>query len=172
MDEPVPAVTGTDIWYYFICRRQCWLMLHRIEPDHEDDNIEIGRFLHEYRHGRGQKDVDIDPVRMDRLKRVGDELVVEEIKKSAKFRESARHQLLYYLWILKQLGVRARGELVFSEEKRREPVELTPEAEQTLARAIDDIRRIAAMPAPPPPVKIPFCRPCAYREYCWAEEEG
>jgi hypothetical protein len=25
-------------------------------------------------------------------------------------------------------------------------------------------------PLPPPPARIPFCRRCAYRAFCWAEE--
>ena len=48
-------VTGTDIWYYFICEREAWLNIHKIMPDEDDENIEIGRFIHEYRYGRNKK---------------------------------------------------------------------------------------------------------------------
>lgn len=163
-------VTGTDVWYYFICKRECWLMMHKIAPDEEDDNVELGRFLHEYKFGRGKKEVSVESVQMDRVRTIGGEIVVQEMKKSAKFKESARFQLLYYLQTLRKMGVSARGELKFIEEHESEPVQLTEEAEAKLEQALADIRRIARLPVPPAPVKIRFCGKCAYREYCWAEE--
>lgn len=162
-------VTGTDIWYYFICKRECWLMIHRIAPDEEDDNLEIGRFIHEYRYGRGRKELEADHIKMDRIRKVNGELVVQEIKKSSKFRTSARYQLLYYLYTLNQMGIKARGELSFPEERANEEVRLTPAAIKELEDAIADIRTIARQPVPPSPKKIHFCNKCAYREYCWAE---
>lgn len=164
-----PPVTGTDIWFYFICRREVWLNMHQIAPDQEDENVEIGRFIHEYRYGREKKEVAIDSIKIDRLKRESGGLVVKEVKKSSKFLTSARFQLLYYLYTLKQMGIEARGELLFPEERKKEPVELNAESVEKLEQAIADIRKIAKAPVPPPPRKIPFCRRCAYREYCWAE---
>jgi len=163
-------VTGTDIWYYFICKRQCWLMVHRIAPDEEDENIEIGRFIHEYRYGRQKKELDLGSVKIDRVIKVKGELVVREIKKSSRFLESARFQLLYYLDVLRNMGVIAKGELVFPEERDKETVEWTPEGKEKLNKAVEEIRRIARLAVPPEPRKIGFCKKCAYREYCWAEE--
>ncbi|MBO8165040.1 MAG: CRISPR-associated protein Cas4 [Brevibacillus sp.] len=164
-------VTGTDIWYYFICKRECWLMIHRIAPDEEDENLEIGRFIHEYRLGRQKKELSVDSVQLDRIKKVGDHLIVQEIKKSSRFLESSRYQLLYYLQTLKKMGIEAKGELVFPEERKKESVILTPEEERVLDRAVAEIRHIARQPVPPPPKKINYCRKCAYRDYCWAGEE-
>lgn len=163
------AITGTDIWYYFICKREAWLNMHHIVPDEEDENIEIGRFIHEYHYRREKKEVAIDSIKIDRLKRENGELVVREVKKSSKFLTSARYQLLYYLYTLQKMGITARGELLFPEERKKERVELTTESIAKLEQAMDEIRRIAKAPIPPPPRKIPFCRRCAYREYCWAE---
>lgn len=163
-------VTGTDIWYYFICKRESWLMMHSIAPDEDDENVDLGRFIHEYRYGRGEKEVDAEHIKMDRLKKVGGELVVQEIKKSSRFLESARFQLLYYLDTLRQMGINAKGELSFPEERRTETVVWTEEGKQKLEEAVSNIRNIARMPVPPDPKKNNFCRKCAYREYCWAEE--
>lgn len=74
-------VTGTDIWYYFICKRESWLMSHKITPDEEDENIEIGRFIHEYRYKREKQETAIDTIKLDRIKKVNGKLVVQEIKK-------------------------------------------------------------------------------------------
>jgi CRISPR-associated exonuclease Cas4 len=162
-------ITGTDIWYYFICKRESWLMSHEIAPDEEDENVDIGRFIHEYRYGREKKEVSIGSIRIDQIKKVKGELVVQEVKKSSRFKESARFQLLYYLDTLLQMGIHAKGELLFPEERNKEIVEWTPEAKDELDKAIEEIRKIALMPIPPQPKKINFCKKCAYREYCWAE---
>jgi CRISPR-associated exonuclease Cas4 len=68
------------------------------------------------------------------------------------------------------MGVIAKGELVFPEERDKETVEWTPEKKAELDKAVEEIRRIARLPMPPEPKKIIFCKKCAYREYCWAEE--
>jgi CRISPR-associated exonuclease Cas4 len=162
-------VTGTDIWYYFICKRESWLMSHRIAPDEDDENIEIGRFIHEYRYGREKKEVSVETIKMDRIKKEKGQLVVQEIKKSSRFKESARYQLLYYLDTLRQMGIEAKGELLFPEERNKEDVEWTYEAKAELDQAVANIRNIARLSVPPSPEKINFCKKCAYREYCWAE---
>lgn len=162
-------VTGTLIWYYFICKRETWLMIHQIAPDEEDENLEIGRFIHEYRYQRDKKEIEVDSIKIDKLKKRGGQTIVQEVKKSSKFLESSRNQLLYYLYTLKQMGIEAKGELLFPEEKKKEELELTENAIQNIENAIQDIRRIARLPVPPQPEKIPYCRNCAYREYCWAE---
>lgn len=165
------GVTGTDIWYYFICKRELWFMICKIAPDQEDENVDIGRFLHEYYSNRGKKEVDIGSGKIDRIKKVGDQLVVQEIKKTSRFRESSNFQLLFYLYELKKMGIEAKGELLFAEEKKKEMVELTEENQEQLEKVIKDIHKYARMPVPPPPKKIKYCTKCAYREYCWAGEE-
>ena len=85
--------------------------------------------------------------------------------------ESAKYQLLFYLHTLRKMGIEARGELLFPEERKKEIVELTDEAERNVMEAIKEIRTIARLPVPPVPQKIGFCKQCAYREYCWAEED-
>lgn len=170
MESNLP-VTGTDIWYYFICKRELWLMMRKIAPDQEDENVDIGRFLHDYYSKRGKEEVDIGGGKIDRIKKVKGELIVQEIKKTGRFAESSRFQLLFYLYQLKQLGIAARGELLFTEEKQKEQVFLTKDVETRLLEIIKEIQVIAKQPVPPAPEKIKYCHSCAYREYCWAGED-
>jgi len=144
-------------------------MIHEIEPDQTDENIQIGKFLHEYRYGRQKKELDVENIKIDRMKQQGNTLIVQEIKKTSKFVESARYQLLFYLYQLKKMGILAKGELLFAEERKKESVELTNGEMEKLEKMIKDIYRIAYLPVPPEPKKIKYCRQCAYREYCWAE---
>jgi CRISPR-associated exonuclease Cas4 len=164
-------VTGTHIWYYFICKREVWLIIHQIAADQDDENIDLGRFFNEQTYQRDKKEISLGHIIIDRVREENGELVIGEVKKSSRFKESARYQLLYYLDTLRQMGIKARGELLFPKERKREQVEWTHEAKQELDQAMEEIRRIARLPVPPPPKKIPFCRKCAYREYCWAEED-
>ncbi|RAK19106.1 CRISPR-associated exonuclease Cas4 [Anoxybacillus vitaminiphilus] len=169
MDYQMP-ITGTDIWYYYICKREVWLMKHQIAPDQEDESLDIGRFISETYYQRNKKEISIGNIVVDRVRQEDGQLVIGEVKKSSRYMKSAKMQLLYYLDTLRQMGIEAKGELLFPEERKKETVEWTEEAKQELKRAMEDIRRIARMPVPPASEKIHFCGKCAYREYCWAEE--
>ncbi|MBD1373495.1 CRISPR-associated protein Cas4 [Hazenella sp. IB182357] len=162
-------VTGTHIWYYFICQRELWLILHQIAADQEDENLDIGRFLSENTYQRNKKEVLIGNIKVDRVRKENGKLVIGEVKKTSRYLESARYQLLYYLDVLRQMGIDATGELLFPEEKKTEVVEWSIEAKQKLDHAISEIQQIAQKPVPAEPEKIKFCNKCAYREYCWAE---
>src|SRR5690606_39102724 len=150
-------VTGTLIWYYFICKREVWLMVHQITADQDDENLDLGRFISENRYQRIRKEFSIGNIVIDRIRKENGELMIGEVKKSSRFIESARYQLLYYLDTLRQMGIEAQGELLFPEERRKEEVKWTPEAKQKLDEAVADIRQIARLPVPPPPKKITFC---------------
>lgn len=163
------AVTGTDIWYYFVCRRRTWLSIRKIFPDEEDENMEIGRFIHEYRYGRNKKEIGIGSIKLDSIKRADGSWVVMEVKKSSKYFHGSYYQLLYYLYILEQKGITARGELLFPEERKREVVELTEKSRIQLEETIKEIEKLAQEPIPPYLKKISACNNCAYNEYCWSE---
>lgn len=162
-------VTGTHVWYYFICQREVWLIVHQIAADQEDENLDIGRFISENTYQRDKKEIVIGNIKVDRVRKEGEELIIGEVKKSSTYKISARYQFLYYLQTLKKMGVVAKGELLFPEEKKKEKVVLTVEAEEKLNQAVAEIQKIARQPVPPLPKKINFCRKCAYREFCWSE---
>lgn len=161
-------VTGTLIWYYYICHREVWLMARRIVPEQDDTNIDIGRFIHEMSYPRNKKEVNIGHIKLDIVKRGKDGFVVAEVKKTSRFETSARMQLAYYLSELDKLGLNATGELRFPEEKRVEKIKLTPKLKEELEKAVRDILRIAYLEKPPQPQKVSFCRKCAYAEFCWS----
>jgi CRISPR-associated exonuclease Cas4 len=168
MTEVLEHVNGTLIWYYCICPREAWLMARQITPDEDDPNIVIGRFLHEQRYAREKKEILLDAGKMDVVKLTDEGVVVREVKKSSRYLESSRMQLLYYLKLMREHGIEARGELLFPEERKKEEVFLTAENLQKLEQTEAAILRLVNQPAPPLPKKISFCRQCAYREYCWA----
>lgn len=161
-------VSGTLVWYYYICPREVWLIGHHITADQDDANVSLGRFIQDYSYPRERKELSVGHSKLDVFKVGNGELIIGEVKKTSKYRQSARMQLAFYLNELKQRGVNARGELRFPREKTREEVFLDEETEKELDTTRRDILRILYLPQPPPSAKIKFCKKCAYAEFCWS----
>jgi len=161
-------VTSTLIWYYYICHREVWLMARNLVPDQDNSNVDLGRFIQEQSYQREKKEISLGHIKLDVIHKGKEGWVIGEVKKSSKFEASARMQLAYYLSELDKLGMKAKGELRFPKEKRRETVDLTHEVRAKLDLAVRDILQIAYLEKPPAPVKIKFCKNCAYAEFCWS----
>lgn len=165
-------ITGTLVWYAMICEREVWLMAHEMEPDRDDARLAWGRFLEEMAYPRSRKrQITLPGMKLDLVEREGTRLVVGEVKASSRFREASRMQVLFYLWRLREMGIEAEGELRFPEERRRERVVLDAEAEARLRAVLERVEALMARPTPPPVRRIRYCRVCAYREFCWSDEE-
>ncbi|SMD31393.1 CRISPR-associated protein Cas4 [Picrophilus oshimae] len=160
-------ITGTMIWYYNICKREVWLISHGIEADQDDDNIIIGRTIHEHSYNRDRKEINIENSRIDAVENKDGKTIIVEIKKSSKTENAAKMQLLYYMYQLYKPGTNITGELRFPAEKKIIRVELTEENIEKLVKIIEDIKRIIEMEIPKP-VKNIHCRNCAYSEFCWS----
>ncbi|TWH47933.1 CRISPR-associated protein Cas4 [Sporomusa sp. KB1] len=160
-------VGGTLIWYYYICPREAWLMGHHIVPDQENDNVSVGRYIGENSYRREKKEIVVGGSKIDVIHMEEGQMIIGEIKKSSKYRKSARMQLAFYLSELKERGINAHGELRFPKEKVREDVILDETTENELIQAQKEILRILYLDTPPFPKKISFCKNCAYAEYCW-----
>lgn len=161
-------INGTLVWYFTICKRQVWLMSHQLTPDEEEDNVVIGRFLHENTYQRDKHEISVGNVKIDLVQVSKDQVLIAEIKKSSRSLDSARLQLKYYLYVLKQYGVEVQGMLLIPEERKRELVSLTSSDVEEIEGVISQIEEIVNLPLPPVPAKTRWCRPCAYAEFCWA----
>jgi CRISPR-associated exonuclease Cas4 len=161
-------VTGTLVWYYAICPREAWLMAHQMEPEREFELLAEGRLNQEAHYKRSTKELSLPGMRLDRVRREGGKLIVSEVKKSSRFLPATRLQLGYYLWRLAEEGMEASGEILVPEERKREVVELTPELKESVETLVREIESLVERPEPPPAEKIPFCKRCAYAEFCWS----
>lgn len=161
-------VNGTLIWYYNICKREVWLMLRGIVPDQHNDNIEIGRFIHEHSYQRNKKEISFGNVRFDIVFESKNQLIIGETKKSSKYSKASKWQLMYYLKVLKEAGVNAKGVLLYPEERRRSEIILTSEAEEELKEMEEEIEQIGLLEFPPQFQEIHYCKNCGYRDYCFA----
>src|SRR5690606_31674733 len=93
----------------------------------EDTNVAIGRLIDRNSYSREKKEIAVGSSKMDIFRVVDGKLVIGEVKKSSRYRDSARMQLAFYLKELAERGIEAIGELRFPEEKKRETVELNEE---------------------------------------------
>jgi CRISPR-associated exonuclease Cas4 len=143
-------------------------MSRQLIPWQENPFIEIGKLISEESYKRERKEVHIENMVIDLLKTEEENVVIGEVKKSSRFEKSAKMQLAYYLWRLKQLGIYATGLLLFPKEKKKISVELTEEIEDELIYAQKQIKTIIQMEMPPPLKKIKFCSKCGYQEFCWS----
>ena len=156
------------MWYYCICPREVWLMAHQIQPNEDNDYLELGRYLHEESYIRDKKRIRLESIELDIVRKKGEQVVIGEVKKSSRFIKSAMMQLMFYLKTLSDYGITARGELLFPKEKKKIPVALTQQSLNELKAAEEQINNIVNQDVPPPPIRIPFCRNCAYKDFCWA----
>lgn len=141
-------------------------MAHQIIPDQEHPFIEIGRLIDEESYNRDRKKINFENVVLDLIRSNEEDIIVGEVKKSSKAETSARLQLAFYLYKLKQKGVVAKGLLLFPDERKRVTVELTPELERELEEIFRDIQKIISRENPPPFKKIGYCKNCGYKEFC------
>ncbi len=161
-------VTGTLIWYYFVCKREVWLMAREVTPFEENDLLEIGRLIHENSYKKEKKEVELFSMKIDVIKKSNSKLLIGEMKKSSSYLLPSKMQLLFYLYNLRKMGIYAEGELLIPKERKKEKVNLTEESEKKIKEAINKIEEIVASPLPPVAMKTRFCNKCAYKDFCFA----
>ncbi len=143
-------------------------MARNIKPDEDHQSLALGRVVHESFYTRMRKEVEAEGMKIDVIGRKDG--LIYEVKTSSKFLDATRLQLGYYLWRLELMGVKARGLIAVPREKRRIPVYLDDVLRNRVMSSLRGISDLCDKPLPPPPVKIPFCRRCAYRDFCWGAE--
>ena len=161
-------ITGTLVWYYAICPREAWLMAHEIEPEKEFEFLVEGQLNQAEHYERVTKELSLPGMRLDQIRRRGDKLIVSEAKRSSRFLPATRLQLGYYVWRLSRAGIEASGQILVPKERKREKVELTAQLRREVEETVLKIEALVNEPTPPLAERIPFCKQCAYAEFCWS----
>jgi len=164
----VIEVNGSLVLSFSNCKREAWLMAHKIIPEQDNTFIALGRILHETSYeNRGEKDVAIDNIKLDLVEEKKGKTIISEIKKSKYSLAGARDQLLFYLLRLKEIGIQAEGLLLVPKEKKRMSVILTAEEENRIRKMCDEIQKMIDGPIPLIERSQSCCKNCAYYTYCW-----
>ena len=158
--------TGTQVNYYFICHRKLWLFSHNIGMERESEEVAIGKFLQQKSYERMEKDILIDRIAFDFIER-GGKIIIHEVKKSKKMEKAHVYQLLYYIYYLKKKGIEAEGMINYPLARQVKRIKL--ENEEEIEAILEEIKRIVAMKEAPPARRKPYCKRCAYYEFCWGD---
>lgn len=168
MYPPDTHINGTLVWYYSVCKREVWLMSRQLTPDEDAEPILLGRLIHEMTYRRKRKEVSLDDSRIDIIEKGYGRLIISEIKKSSKYIEAAELQLKYYLSLFQERGIQVEGLLRIPSERKEIKVTLFRDDMQILETVKSNIIELIHCSVPPKPVRIPFCKSCAYSEFCWS----
>lgn len=161
-------ITGTDVNYYILCKRKCFLSHNKIGLEQNSELVKIGKVLHEqkYQNDNASEKL-IECIKIDKISKD----YVSELKKSDSDIESAKWQLLYYLYILKQKGIYRKGKLEFIQQNNQKNkiiyIELTDANEKELIELLKDISELFKSDKIPCTLNNRKCKKCAYYDYCY-----
>lgn len=154
-------MTGTDINYYFLCKRKCYLSHFRIGLEEGYGRVEKGKALHD--SFSDFSEIAIDSIRLDELT---DDYVIEK-KSTHANRKGAVEQLLFYLSELEKKGIYRKGCLVFLDDDSQEFVQLTQENRIVLNRLKLEIEQLFSQKEIPDVIQWDGCKHCAYYDFCF-----
>lgn len=159
-------ITGVMVYYYFVCKRKLWFFSNNLDMEYTSELVGIGKLIDENSYDREKKNILIDEmISIDFLK---DWKIIHEVKKSRKLDEAAKWQLKYYIWVLRNKGVEIeKGILDYPLLKKREEIYLTSQEESELMEVLEHIKSILNMDLPPSIINRPYCKKCAYYEFCY-----
>ncbi|EJB4872511.1 CRISPR-associated protein Cas4, partial [Listeria monocytogenes] len=154
-------ISGTHVYYYFVCKRKLWCFSKEIRMEHLDENVQLGKLLDESSYNREKGQVMIDEtVNIDFIK---DWKVLHEVKKSKAIEEAGIWQLKYYMYFLKQKGIIIeKGVVDYPKLRQRETIFLTTEDERKIEKILVDIEITTSSLKPPTIIDKPLCKKCAY----------
>lgn len=166
----LPEFTGTEVGYFFICKKKLWWFAHGIEMEQTSDRVKMGKVVHEESYGRRKKEISIDgKIVLDWREGGAGENTIHEVKLTDKMENAHEFQLLYYLYYLKQKGVEnLRGQIDYPKLKQTKSIELTVDAETRLLAALEEMTHIVQAPIAPQVEWMRICASCAYAELCWS----
>lgn len=158
-------ITGTLYSYYFLCSRKMWLYYHHISFESEHINVRIGKDLDENSYLREKHGIDIDGfAKIDYIKNN----VVYEVKKSDNQSQMAINQLKYYLYLLRQKGLKMSGQINYPLLKKTTSVELLDSDITEIENNLAMVKSGLSMAVPPAAERKSYCKSCAYFDFCFS----
>lgn len=158
--------TGTQMNYYFLCKKKLWYFSRNIEMEQTSDAVYLGKLIHETSYEREKKEIDIDDI--IKIDFIGKDRVIHEVKKSDKVEEPHIWQLKYYLWYLKQKGVDGiTGKINYPKLRKTLDVFLETGDDEKILAILKEIQDIVNAELPPPHQKTKMCKSCSYGDICW-----
>lgn len=161
--DPSP-LTGKSLFHLHSCPTRAWLFMRgALVVPRTDEYIRSGDRLDAERWA-DRRSLDLGPYgKADWVTGAQTSPVIHEGSRSARHEEPKRAQLRHYIWAAKQLyDIEATG-LLHLAEGRTEHV--APD-QAAVEQDHEALRALASGPMPPPK-RIPICRGCTNKDWCW-----
>lgn len=159
-------ITGMMIYYYFVCKRKLWYFYHNICMEQNNEQVSIGKILDENSYIREKKGVLIDnTINIDFVK---NKLILHEIKKTKAIEEAGIWQTKYYIYYLKQKGLKnIIAKIDYPLLKESKEIILEEKDIEKLEGIISEIENILRKEKPCEMLKLSICKKCAYFDLCY-----
>jgi CRISPR-associated exonuclease Cas4 len=159
-------VGGVYIKYLYHCRRQLWLYLRGIRPEHLSAAVQLGEAVHDTTYTRDTP-VDLGAAKLDF---VDGEHWVHEVKSSARPNPADQAQGHHYCHRLHRVGIAAQGAVLhYPKTRRTQRIPYTPQAAIQAETDINAVLTVAGASKSPARLSRSACRGCSYIDYCWTE---
>lgn len=160
-------VTGISIQYATVCKRELWFYLHGVDINRDNPHIATGSDVDSRFYSDSESRIIDSMIAPDML----DDGRIVEVKPSSDNPESARNQLLFYLWYLEKFyDMETSGVLAYPTERKREEVILSEQNIEKVESLIQTVYNVFYMDSPPEFEKKPVCESCAYRDFCQVKQ--
>ncbi len=163
-------MTGTQISYYFLCKRKLWLFTNKIDMEQNSETVALGRFISESTYERAKHEISIsdgeDNIMLDFYD--AKTKVIHEVKKSDKMEDTHIWQVKFYISVMERQGVEGvTGEIDYPKLRQTLKVELTEDDRRELEHIRHAIQVVLAQDKPPDVINKTFCKKCAYYDLCY-----
>jgi len=168
-DIEAERIRGIEVSYYIVCIRKLWLFSRGIGFEETSDYVEIGKIISESYFKREKfKEIGIGSSKIDFIT-IGDEVVVNEVKKSRKLEEAHIWQTKFYIYVLQNHGINSKlGIIHYPKLYKKIRVEFQEEDKGKIIKSLEKVNEIKLLKKPPEIDKKPYCKGCAYYEFCYA----
>jgi len=162
--------SASHLTYLLLCHRKLWLHHRQIRMEDNSVDVGAGKLLDKTTYQRRHKkwtQLSLGHLKIDHFD--PKEKIIKETKKSPKLEHAHVAQLKYYLYALEQRGVRGvTGLLEYPSQRRTKTVELTDADRSSLIPGWEaEIGRVVALEECPELVRKPYCRNCAFYDFCF-----
>lgn len=161
----IKNITGVMVHYYVTCERELWFYINQINMNYNNEDITIGKSIHEKSYSMMNKEIRVDNMVFDFVKDKNG-LTIFEMKKSSKLTKGAKYQLYFYLYNLRLIEPDVRGVLVYPKERKREEIMLDDKIIKEMEEIFNGIIRISKLNKPPFAEKRHYCKRCSFYELC------
>ena len=159
-------ITGTEVSYLYICHRKLWLFYFFIRMEAENTHVQIGRLIQEETFSRHPKEIPLGDIGVIDWAELSHG-IIHETKKARCPQNAEIAQTRYYLWWLRQHNVEVKRCVVhYPKQRKTKTVEWKEEMNMQVMEDLQVICNIVERDTPPNFTRLPWCKSCAYEEYC------